>query len=264
MRSAQKVVVLGASLVGVKVAEILRKRDVEVILLDVASQLLPRGAHPQAAEKLRSYFERKGIEIRIGCSLEGMEQQDEGVCCFFPDQIVEQADFVAVCTGIQPNLQFLEPGHLKIDEAIVVDDHMQTSAENLYAAGDVCQGLNRQTGQLQWLGTWGNACYQGRVAGYNMAGKAASHPGAIPQHVSPFFDWTYAQIGDANRSGEDIETIISGNPESKNGYQILVYEKEILVGANVINRLQDIGTLKRAITQATPWQPNQPILDIYP
>lgn len=84
-----------------------------------------------------------------------------------------------------------------------------------------------------------------------MAGKATFHSGAIPQHVSPLFEWTYAQIGDANRLGKDIETVISGDPEKEGGYQVLVYEKEILVGANVINRMQDIGTIKKAITLAT-------------
>jgi assimilatory nitrate reductase electron transfer subunit/3-phenylpropionate/trans-cinnamate dioxygenase ferredoxin reductase subunit len=256
MYTAKRVVVLGASLVGVKVAEILRRKGAEVILLDVASQLLPRGAHPEAATKLQAYFERQGIEIRIGCSMEGMEQEAEGVCCFFPDQVVEQADFVAVCTGIRSNIGFLEPGQVAVGHAVLVDERMRTNIENLYAAGDVSQGLNRQTGQQEWLGTWGNACYQGRTAGMNMAGRAASYPGLVPQHVSPFFDWTYAQIGDVGRAGDQVRVQHDDGPGDR--YRLLVYDDDILVGANLINRMEDIGAIKRAITLGHPWDPADP------
>ena len=246
MESAKRVIVLGASLIGVKIAEILTKRNVNVVLLDVASQMLPRGAHPQTAGILKTYFEKHGVEVRIGCGLEGMDEKDEGVCCFFPNHIMEEADFVAVCTGIKPNLRFVNPAEVKIDQAILVDDRMQTSVKDLYAAGDVCQGMNRLTGKREWLGTWSNACYQGRAAGLNMAGQKISLEGAIPQHVSPFFDWIYAQVGDANRQGPNISTVIMGDPEKANGYRLLVFEKNILVGANFINGLKNFGAIKKS------------------
>ncbi len=261
MHSTKKVVVLGASLVGVKLAEILQRKGTRVILLDVASQLLPRGAHPETAARLQAYFQDRGIEIRIGCSMEGMEQDEEGVCCFFPDEVMEQADFVAVCTGIRPNIEFLDKRQVAVDLAILVDDHMQTSAGTLYAAGDVCQGLNRQTGRQEWLGTWGNACYQGRTAGINMAGKTAVHPGLVPQHVSPFFDWTYAQIGDVHRQGKNIHVKMAGEPESEKGFNLFVFEDEVLIGANLINGLEHIGSIKKAITLGRSWDPSKPMID---
>jgi NADPH-dependent 2,4-dienoyl-CoA reductase/sulfur reductase-like enzyme len=263
MTSAKRVIVLGASLVGVKVAEILSKRDVKVVLLDVASQMLPRGAHPQTAALLKSYFENHGVEVRIGCGLEGMDEGNEGVCCFLPNHIMEEADFVAVCAGIRPNLQFVDRTEVDIEQAILVDGGMQTSVKDLYAAGDVCQGLNRLTGKREWLGTWRNACYQGRIAGLNMAGRTTCYAGAIPQHVSPFFDWTYAQIGDVDRRGEHIRTDISGAPENDGGYRLLVYEKEVLVGANFINTLNEIGPAGKAIARKTSWHPQQPLLELY-
>jgi NADPH-dependent 2,4-dienoyl-CoA reductase/sulfur reductase-like enzyme len=253
MSKAKKVLILGASLVGIKVAEILSKKGVEVILLDVATQLLPRGAHPETSKLLEAYFEAHNIDIRLGCSVDGFESGVDGNCCFLFDEIIEEADFVAVCTGIRPNCAFLDPSLVDIRQAIVVDKYMQTTAEGLYAAGDVCQGNNPLTGKNEWLGTWNNGCLQGRVAGLNMAGLSTLYEGCIPQHISPIYDCSYAQIGDVGRQGKRIRVEIAGHPDAREGYRLCVYEDDILVGANIINRLQDLSTLKKAVTLKKSW-----------
>ena len=244
--SAKKAVVLGASLVGVKVTEILRKRGVGVIMVDVAEQILPRSAHPESAALLQDYFEKQGVDIRLGCSLKGLESDTRSVRCLFSDSTVEDRDFVAVCTGIQPSVEFLARGQVDMDQGILVDERMETSVEGLYAAGDVCQGLNLMTGKSEWLGLWGNACYQGRTAGLNMAGADAVHHGTIPQHVSPFFHWTFAQLGDVHRQGKDVRIVSGGHPE-RGGCHLFVFDGQVLVGVNLINRFQGVGRLKSAI-----------------
>lgn len=248
-----KVVVLGASLVGVKVAEILNKIGVNVILLDVTSQLLPRGAHPETAMHLQKYYESHGIDVRLGCSIEGLETKGDSVCCFLPDAIMEEADFVAVCTGIRPNCSFLDPASVEIDRAVVVNKQMQTSIPGLYAAGDVSQGNNPLTAKSEWLGTWNNACCQGRVAGLNMAGISMSYEGIIPQHISPIYNWNYAQMGDVDRKGENVRVERHGHPTDETGYRLCVYEDDILIGANIINRMQDLNTLKKSIVLKRTW-----------
>ncbi len=253
MAKARKVLVLGASLVGVKVAEILTKRHIDVILMDAAPQMLPRGAHPEAAALLRTFFESHGIDVRLGCSIEGIEGSEEGVCCFFPEAVMEEADFVAVCTGIRPNSQFLDPDQVAMDLAVLVDRQMQTSAPDLYAAGDVCQGPSLLTGRQEWLGTWANACYQGRTAGSNMAQAPCAYPGGVPQHISPLFDWTYAQIGDINPTGDHVETRIEGHPEEEGGYKLSVYADGVLTGVNLINRMQELSALKQELVYKKEW-----------
>ncbi len=246
--TARRAVVLGASFVGLKVAEILSKRGIRVILLDVVDQVLPRGTHPAAAAILRAHIEEHGVDVRLGCTMEGMEGAREGVVCHFSGDIIAETDFVVVCTGVRPNLGFVDPGQVEIDQAILVDERMQTSAENLYAAGDVSQGMNRISGKREWLGTWGNACYQGRIAGRNMAGEDAAYPGSVPENISPFFEWTYAQLGDIQPSGGDIRHIAFGDP-GRGGYGLLAFQEGILTGANLINCTHAAGALKRAILQ---------------
>jgi 3-phenylpropionate/trans-cinnamate dioxygenase ferredoxin reductase subunit len=250
--SATKVVVLGASLVGVKVAEILRQRDVRVVLMDVAEQILPHSAHPRAAAVLQDDFRRKGIDLRLGCSIEGFENDRGGVSCFLPDHAVESADWVAVCTGVRPNLDFIDRDQVAVDKAILVDERLETSAPGLYAAGDVSQGANLLTGKKEWLGLWANGCYQGRAAGMNMGGGELSYPGTISQHVSPLFDLTFIQIGDPGRKGSDIRLISGGDPD-QGSLHFLVFEDDVLVGVNMINGDRWAGRLGAVLMKKIPW-----------
>jgi NADPH-dependent 2,4-dienoyl-CoA reductase/sulfur reductase-like enzyme len=250
--TSKKAVVLGASFVGLKVAEILNKRGIQVVLLDVVDQVLPRGAHPEAAALLRKYFENKGVDVRLGCTMEGMEGAGDGVVCQFSDSIMEEADFVVICTGVRPNMGFVDPKQVDIDQAILVDEQMQTSAPNLYAAGDVSQGRNLLSGKKEWFGTWQNACYQGRTAGKNMAGGDAAYHGSIQENISPFFEWTYAQIGDISGKNPDSRHICFGNPADE-GYGLLALEDSTLVGANLINCTHFAGLARRSIIRKEHW-----------
>ena len=153
---------------------------------------------------------------------------------------------------MRPNLSFVHPGQVEVDQAILVDERMQTSMQNLYAAGDVSQGMNLLSGNREWLGTWGNACYQGRTAGQNMAGKAVTYPGSLPENISPFFDWTYAQMGDVQPEGKHVRHVAFGDP-GQGGYCLLAFEREMLIGANLINATHLAGKLRRAIVRKWDW-----------
>ncbi len=243
--TAKEVIVLGASLIGAKLAEILSKKRIKVILLDMVPKLLPQGSHPESAALLEKYFRQNGIETRLGCTLEGLEETPKGVICPLPEGVHQEASFVAVSTGVEPNLVFLDPSQVEIKDGILVDDRMQTNVEGLYAAGDVCQGMNRLSGRKEWFGTWANACYQGRTAGFNMAGKYTTYAGSIPQNVSPFFDWTYTRIGNVDNNKGDTHIISEGDP-FKGSYRLLAFKRDTLVGANLIN-CADSGWIKHAI-----------------
>jgi NADPH-dependent 2,4-dienoyl-CoA reductase/sulfur reductase-like enzyme len=252
IRSAGHALVLGASFVGLKVAEILTKRHIEVILLDVADQMLPHRAHPTSAAIMRTLFEGHGVDVRLGCTMDGMEGAGEGVACHFTGDVIKEVDFVVVCTGVRPNLDFVDPLQVQTDQAVLVDERLEASVRDLYAAGDASQGINMLSGTHEWLGTWENACLQGRIAGQAMAGRDASYPGSIPQNIGPLFEWTYAQLGDVQPQGNSVLHFAFGDP-GKGGHLLLAFRQHILVGANLINCTRLAGKLRRAILQKWRW-----------
>jgi len=185
--------------------------------------------------------------------MEGMEGAPKGVVCHFADGVMEEADLVVVCTGVEANIDFLDPTHVRTDRAALANERMETSAQGLYAAGDASEGINVLSGRHEWLATWENACLQGRVAGRNMAGESASYPGALPQNIAPFFEWTYAQIGDVRSSGDSIVHRSFGS-SAEGRFLVLAFRTDVLVGANLINCAHLAGRLRRAILQGWRWE----------
>ena len=109
-----------------------------------------------------------------------------------------------------------------IDRGIVVDERMHTSAPDIFAAGDCCQGNNMQSGQTQIIGLWANAGVQGRVAGRNMAGAADETDGNILHNITHFLDMDFIGLGD-NRLTGDTYTYTSRN---KGFYLQDVYKRQ--------------------------------------
>jgi NADPH-dependent 2,4-dienoyl-CoA reductase/sulfur reductase-like enzyme len=160
--------------------------------------------------------------------------------------VIEEVDLVVCSTGVRSNLDFVDRDEVDVDLGILTDDRMQTNVENLYAAGDVSQAFNRITGQHDWLGTWGNACLQGRIAGQQIAGREACFPGSLPENISPLFEWNFAQIGDIQPTSGEVRHLTSGDPE-QGGYSLLVFSDGILTGANLINCTHISGMIHGAI-----------------
>jgi NADPH-dependent 2,4-dienoyl-CoA reductase/sulfur reductase-like enzyme len=197
-----RALVVGASMVGIKLVEVFYEAGMEVCLADLAPQVFPLAASPECAEIITRYLEGKGIKLRLGAGIAGIETAKHGLKAYFSDhEGSEEADLAVIAIGVRPNLQFLDPAQVKIDKGLVVDDHLRTSAPNLYAAGDVAQGTNLLSGEKENIGLWANASYQGRTAGRNMAGVADVYLGSIPHNIIYFMDMVFVGMGDVHRGG---------------------------------------------------------------
>jgi NADPH-dependent 2,4-dienoyl-CoA reductase/sulfur reductase-like enzyme len=157
-----------------------------------------------------------------------------------------EVDGVILCIGVKPNVNFVRPSEIKMDKGILVDEKMQTSASDVYAAGDVAQATNCLSQTRELIPLWANACLQGRVAGSNMVKVRDVFPGSIPQNITHFFNLFFVSVGDT-RNYDEIQKQIDSHSTL---YSFKSQGKT--VGLNILSvedyeRINAVGILRQEI-----------------
>lgn len=193
-------VVVGASWVGIKVTELLHTRGIHVTMLDAADRIFPSACYPDVAQTIHKYLENLGIALRFGV---GVTQVREGAVTL-ADGTALPSGFTCLSVGIRPDIAVIEGENVKTGRGIIVDEHMQTSAPGIYAAGDCCEVYNPQTGGWNTIGLWAAAGAQGQCAGQNAAGVPCVYSGEPPHNITHFFDLDFAGMGDIRLEGRRV------------------------------------------------------------
>jgi NADPH-dependent 2,4-dienoyl-CoA reductase/sulfur reductase-like enzyme len=238
----RKVLIIGASMVGIKVVDLFYQAGVKICLADLAQHIFPLTAHPKCSLVIEERLEQKGIKLRFGAGIRKVEETARSVRAYFKDSTEsEEADLLVMCTGVRANIGFIDRKQVAVDSGILVDGYMRTSMPGLYAAGDVAQGKNLLSGRSQIIGSWNNARYQGRTAGRNMAGGNEFFPGNIPHHITHFMGMDFVGIGDVN--GKDrMDKKYDGKR-----YVQLFWKEGLLTGANFVDSYTESGAIKNAL-----------------
>ena len=197
-------VVVGASMVGIKIVELLRQRGIACTLSDLAEHIFPTAAFDSVAEEIERRLAEQGVELAFGKGLAGLADQPEGgVTVRLSDGSSLNCDLAVLCIGTRPNLGFLEKDALETGRGgLRVDDHMATSVPGVYAAGDCAEHRNIQSGQPQAVGLWANAGRQGDVAGAAMAGRRDVYEGSLVHNITHFMGMDFISLGDKRLGGE--------------------------------------------------------------
>ena len=164
------------------------------------------------------------------------------------------ADVVIVSTGVKPRVVYLAESGITVDEGIVIDEHMQTSAPDVYAAGDCAQGLDFSTGQKAVHAVQPTATEHGRVAAANMAGENNSpYKGSLNMNVLDTLGLVTCSFG----AWEGVEGGDSAEMYNPDNYQYinLQFKDDVLVGANSVGYHSHLGVLRGLIETQIPLGP---------
>ena len=245
---ASHVAVLGAGLVGLQVASALARPDRRVTCIVASQQILSQNIDEGAAQLLRGHIERSAnIEFHFGFDVAELDRTAGGFRIRLSSGAELDADVIVAGKGIEPSIDFLERGQLRVDQGIVVDRSMRTRRPHVYAAGDVAECRNRVTRRREPVTNWINACEQGRIAGANLAGHGVTTPGSVAENVTTLFGLPVASIGITRHSGAgDLQHLTSHN-ESSGRYRRLYLRDERLVGAVLVGDISDAGVIRSAI-----------------
>ena len=177
--SVKKAVVVGASFIGLEVAENLKARGLDVTIVDMASQILPGLFDPDMALYAKKEIQKTGIKIVLGAKLEAIigGEKAEGVKTSVGSI---SGDMVVLALGVKPNTAFVSNLGLEMEKgAIVVDDKMRTNIDSVYAVGDCALVKNMITGKRQYSAMGSTANITGRILAKAISGEDATYKGCL-------------------------------------------------------------------------------------
>ena len=227
-----RVVILGTGAVGIELSVALKRRGADVTLIG-RSRVMSRLFTPAISEKIREILEENGVRVLLGQTIrgiygdpvEGVRTEHEDVPC----------DAVIIALGTIPNTQFINADEIALSArgAVVVDEHLRTSLEDIYAAGECADSVDVLSGERGVNLTWPAAIEQGKIAAMNMIGKKRVYRASFPLNVIHVFDVPVASVGDLE--GERVDRDYQGNLVQ------FIRQGERITGAQFVGYKDDSG-----------------------
>jgi 3-phenylpropionate/trans-cinnamate dioxygenase ferredoxin reductase subunit len=190
LRPGQRLVVIGGGFIGLELAATARKLGADVSVLEGLPRVLKRGVPEEIAEVITRRHRMEGVSVRCGEAIAALEEDAKGARVILSNGETVDADLILVGIGAAPNTALAQAAGLAIDNGIAVNERLETSVPDIYAAGDCCSfPLALYGGRRVRLESWRNAQEQGTLAAANMLG-ANEAISAVPWFWSDQYDLT--------------------------------------------------------------------------
>ncbi len=240
-------VVMGAGLIGISVTEALSKRGIKVTLVELQDKILSLLLDPKASEIVEAAVKKAGVNIITGQSAQKITGKPDNKSSVGGVVLTKgatlQCDMVIVAIGVVPRIELATGTPVKTNRGIVVDNNMQTSVANIYASGDVAEAYDFVIDQNRLLPLWPLAVLEGKIAGYNMAGKNTLYTGGTNMSSLKYFGLPIVSIGLANPKTDPALKVLVKFDEAKGVYRKLVLKDDLIVGMTFLGEIERSGIL---------------------
>lgn len=235
----KKVLIVGAGLIGLKCAEGISDKAGSITVIDLAPRVLSSILDESGARRVQDTLESKGMKFLLSTGV----KRFDGNCAVLDNEETIEFDIVVLAVGVRPNTALLA-GIAEIDRGIVINGKSETTAKDIYAAGDCTQTRDVSSGQSRIMALLPNAYMQGECAGVNMAGGNMRFDKAIPMNAIGFFGLHIITAG--NYSG-DVYC-----EDGEGSYKRLFYSDNRLNGYILIGKVEKAGIYTSLIRECTP------------
>lgn len=223
------VVVIGAGWIGAEFAASARQRGLEVRMLDPLTVPLERVLGTEIGAIYRDIHTDNGVQVLMNTSVEAFEGAKSVERVRTSDGRLLNCDFVVVGVGARPRTALAEHAGIAVDNGILVDEHLQTSAPGVFAAGDVANAHHPFYGEHLRVEHWANALHQGPLAARTMLGHTDVYD-RLPYFFSDQYDIGMEYAGFA-RTWDRV--VLRGDPAGRQFIAFWIAEDRVVAGMNV-------------------------------
>jgi 3-phenylpropionate/trans-cinnamate dioxygenase ferredoxin reductase subunit len=206
-------VVIGGGFIGAEIAAALAMNGKKVTMLFPGAGICHRIFPRELSQFVNGYYQEKGVAVLAGETAVGIEQHGPTVTVKTKSHGEIIADGIVAGLGIEPNIALARSAGLKVEDGIVVNEFLQTSAPDVFAAGDVAAFQNPALGRRLRVEHEDNANTMGKIAGHNMAGKQERYD-HLPFFYSDLFDLGYEAVGELDSR---LETFVDWKTVNREG-----------------------------------------------
>jgi len=248
-KEAENIVVVGAGYIGVELVEAFEMMGKKVTLIDAMDRIMPKYLDKEFTDVAEKAFTDHGIKLSLEQMVKSFEGENGKVTKVVTNKEEIPADLVVMCIGFRPNTELVK-GQLDMlaNGAIVVDEYMRTSKEDVFAAGDSCAVIYNPTNESRYIPLATNAVRMGTLAARNLNGPTTKYMGTqgtsgikIYEHCIASTGLTEGTAKDAGLEFDTASVTDNYRPEFMPTYEAatikIVYEKgsRRLLGAQIVS-----------------------------
>ncbi len=199
---ARRIVIVGGGWIGLETAAAARTLGCEVTVLESLELPLLRVLGKEVAQAFADLHVRQGVDLRTGVTLSGVERHGERAVVRLADGAELTADLLVAGIGVTANTALAEAAGFAVDDGILVDERLATSAEGVFAAGDVANVAHPVLGRRVRVEHWDNAIEQGKLVAHSMLGHDVRYD-RTPYFFTDQYDWGMEYLGSVGPDGYD-------------------------------------------------------------
>lgn len=235
-----EVVFIGAGFIGFIVLNAMYKRGWKLHVVEMADHVLPRMLDGESAALVEGWLKSKGVGLHLGTTARAITSEGGRKRVELANGTSVTADVVIIATGIRPNTDLVKGSGITVDQAILVNDRMQTNFPFIYAAGDVAQGPDLYGDKPAVHAIQPTAVDHGRIAGANMAGQEVRYPGSLLMNILDVCGLQCASFGRWNETGVETMSIVN---TQRPLCRKLLWTGDMITGAVFVGPANDVGML---------------------